>query len=66
MGCGLTCLRRVLVFAVSKCFTALPDGTRFFAASSLDGKGQVRAYETDSGKVQWTLDVPETALYASP
>jgi hypothetical protein len=44
----------------------LPDGTRFFAASSLDGKGQVRAYETDSGKVQWTLDVPETALYASP
>jgi hypothetical protein len=30
----------------------------------LDGKGQVRAYETDSGKVQWTLDVPETALYA--
>jgi WD40 repeat protein len=27
-----------------------PDGTRFAAASSLDGKGQVRVYETDTGK----------------
>ena len=26
------------------------DGTRFFAVSSLDGRGQVRGYETDSGK----------------
>ena len=41
-----------------------PDGTRAFAGSSLDGKGQVRSYETDSGKVQWTLDVPEAAIYA--
>ena len=41
-----------------------PDGTRAFAGSSLDGKGQVRSYETDSGKVQWTLDVPESAIYA--
>ena len=41
-----------------------PDGVRAFAGSSLDGKGQVRAYETDSGKVLWTLDVPEAAIYA--
>ena len=41
-----------------------PDGGRAFAGSSLDGKGQVRAYETDSGKVLWTLDVPEAAIYA--
>ncbi len=40
------------------------DGGRAFAGSSLDGKGQVRAYETDSGKVLWTLDVPEAAIYA--
>jgi WD40 repeat protein len=40
------------------------DGTQFFACSSLDGKGQLRSYETDSGKVQWTLDVPESAVYA--
>ena len=41
-----------------------PDGMRAFAGSSLDGKGQVRAYETDSGKVLWTLDVPESGIYA--
>jgi WD40 repeat protein/mono/diheme cytochrome c family protein len=41
-----------------------PDGVRAFAGSSLDGKGQVRAYETDSDKVLWTLDVPEAAVYA--
>ena len=29
------------------------DGARFFAASSLDGRGQVRCYETDSGKSLW-------------
>ena len=40
------------------------DGTRFFAASSLDGHGQVRGYETDSGKKAWQLDVPEAAIYA--
>jgi WD40 repeat protein/mono/diheme cytochrome c family protein len=28
------------------------DGKRFAAASSLDGKGEVRVYEVDSGKVQ--------------
>jgi WD40 repeat protein len=41
-----------------------PDGVRLFAASSLDGKGQVRCYETDSGKRLWQLDVPEGAMYA--
>lgn len=41
-----------------------PDGTRAFAGSSLDGKGKVRSYETDTGKVQWALDVPESAIYA--
>ena len=39
-------------------------GARFFAASSLDGRGQLRGYETDSGKTAWQLDVPETAIYA--
>jgi mono/diheme cytochrome c family protein len=41
-----------------------PDGSRIFAAGTLDGKAQVRCYETDSGKRLWQLDVPETALYA--
>ena len=41
-----------------------PDGTRAFAGASLDGKGQVRCYETESGKVLWTIDVPEAAIYA--
>ncbi|MGO8747978.1 MAG: DUF1549 domain-containing protein [Thermoguttaceae bacterium] len=39
------------------------DGTRFFAAGSLDGRGQVRGYETDSGKKAWQLEVPEAAIY---
>ncbi|MBM4090504.1 MAG: DUF1553 domain-containing protein [Planctomycetes bacterium] len=41
-----------------------PDGARAFVAGSLDGRGQVRCYETDSGTVLWTLDVPESAMYA--
>jgi len=41
-----------------------PDGSRFFAASSLDGKGEVRAYETDSGKRLWSREIPEGGLYA--
>lgn len=41
-----------------------PDGAAAFACSSLDGRGQVRAYETDSGKLLWTLDVSESAIYA--
>ena len=39
------------------------DGARFFAASSLDGHGQVRGYETDSGKKAWQLEVPEASMY---
>ena len=30
----------------------------------LDGRGEVRGYQTDSGKTLWRLDVPETAIYA--
>jgi mono/diheme cytochrome c family protein len=41
-----------------------PDGARAFAGSSLDGAGQVRGYETDSGKQVWNLDLPETGVYA--
>jgi len=40
------------------------DGTKFFAASSLDGRSQVRGYETDSGKKLWQIDVPDAAIYA--
>ncbi|NUQ64561.1 MAG: PQQ-binding-like beta-propeller repeat protein, partial [Pirellulales bacterium] len=41
-----------------------PDGTKCFAAGSLDGAGQVSAYETDSGKPLWTREIPETGIYA--
>ena len=40
------------------------DGMRLFATSSLDGKGQVRGYETDSGKRLWQVDVVEGGMYA--
>jgi hypothetical protein len=45
-----------------------PDGKSAYAASSLDGKGQLRAYETDTGKDRWTLDLPTGgfALAVSP
>ena len=48
------------VFAV--CFS--PDGKFAFAGSSLDGSGQIRAYETDSDKVVWSLDVSEGGIFA--
>jgi len=41
-----------------------PDGARSFAGSSLHGGGQIRGYETDSGKQVWNLDMPETGVYA--
>ncbi|MFT5126629.1 MAG: WD40 repeat protein, partial [Rhodothermales bacterium] len=52
------------IFAV----TFSPDGKAVFAASSLDGKGQVRAYNTGDGKDLWTLDLPTGgfALAVSP
>ena len=30
----------------------------------VDGAGQVRAYETDSGKQRWNLDLPKTGIFA--
>lgn len=41
-----------------------PDGSRAFAGASLDGVGQVRCYEIESGKVLWTAEVAESAVYA--
>jgi WD40 repeat protein len=41
-----------------------PDGLRLFAASSLNGAGNIRGYETDSGKQLWNIDLPQTAIYA--
>jgi len=41
-----------------------PDGARAFAASSLDGAGEIAAYETDSGKRLWQIETPETGIYA--
>jgi WD40 repeat protein len=40
------------------------DGMRAFASSSLDGAGQIRAFETDNGKQVWNLDVAESGIYA--
>ncbi len=48
------------VFAV--CFS--PGGAHCFAGSSLDGKGQVCGFETDTGKQLWELDWPETGIFA--
>lgn len=48
------------VFGV--CFR--PDGTRGFAGSSLNGKGEVRAFEIDSGKEVWKLPVEESGVFA--
>ena len=50
--------------AASTTCGSTPTATRFFAVSSLDGHGQVRGYETDSGKKAWQIDVPEAAIYA--
>jgi WD40 repeat protein/mono/diheme cytochrome c family protein len=41
------------------------DGARFFAAGSLDGRSQIRCYETDSGKKLWQTEVPEAAIYSA-
>lgn len=41
-----------------------PDGVWGFATASLDGKSQIRAYEIDSGKQVWNLDVPQSGTYA--
>ena len=41
-----------------------PDGSRCFAGSSLDGKGEIRGFETESGKELWKLDQPESGVFA--
>jgi len=41
-----------------------PDGLRAFAGSSLHGKGELRAFETDTGKPLWQFGVPESCVYA--
>jgi WD40 repeat protein len=40
------------------------DGSRFVVASSLDGTGEVRIYETDSGKLLHKLEGQKGAVYA--
>ncbi len=44
------------------CFNS--DGMRAFAGSSLDGRGEIRAFETDSGKELWKSEFNETGIYA--
>lgn len=41
-----------------------PDGSRFIAASSLDGNGEVRVYETATGKLLHKLDGERGAVYS--
>ncbi len=48
--------------AFDVCFS--PDGTRVFAGASFNGSGGVRTYETDSGKLLWQREVPESGIYA--
>jgi len=40
------------------------EGNLFAAGSSLDGKGEVRVYQTSDGKVVSQLDVPTSGIYA--
>ena len=40
------------------------DGSRFVVGSSLDGAGEVRVYETDSGKLLHKLEGQQGAVYA--
>jgi WD40 repeat protein len=41
-----------------------PDGKRFVAGSSLDGKGEARVYNVDDGKVICKLEGEHGAIYA--
>ena len=41
-----------------------PEGALAFAASSLDGTGQVRAYQTDSGDEVWKFNVVQGGIFA--
>ena len=40
------------------------DGTRLFAGSSFDNTGEVRGYETDSGKQVWKLPIEGAGIYS--
>jgi WD40 repeat protein len=48
------------VFGV--CFSK--DGMLGFAGSSLNGSGEVRAFQIDSGKEMWKVEVKETGVFA--
>jgi hypothetical protein len=48
------------VFGV--CFSK--DGMLGFAGSSLNGSGEVRAFQIDSGKEMWKVEVKETGIFA--
>lgn len=41
-----------------------PDGSRFAAASSLDGRGEVRVYDTASGKIVHALEGQHGGVYS--
>jgi WD40 repeat protein len=40
------------------------DGNHFAAASSNDGTGEVRVYNTADGKIVTKFEVPESGIYA--
>ena len=46
----------------SVCFNH--DGMLGFAGSSLDGKGEVKAFRIDNGNDLWKVAMPETGVYA--
>jgi len=46
----------------SVCFNH--DGSLGFAGSSLDGQGEVKAFQIESGKDLWKVAMPETGAYA--
>ena len=41
-----------------------PDGSRFAAASSLDGRGEVRVYDTATGKILHSLEGQQGGVYS--
>ncbi|MBP63077.1 MAG: hypothetical protein CMJ62_16275 [Planctomycetaceae bacterium] len=41
-----------------------PDGSLAFAGSSLDGVGEVRAFNTESGEQQWKLSITEGGIFS--
>ena len=41
-----------------------PDGSLVFAGSSLNGAGEVRAFNTESGEQQWELSITEGGIFS--